>query len=100
MAIKFKEIRKYISKINRISICMEETLIYNNYRFIREVPESYDECYLYGIGMIDSEFEDEFSGMHSQDAGPDAEPGAVTRPYEFYKCIEIMLSKNPRADIE
>lgn len=99
MAIKFKDIRQYISKIDRVSICMQDTLIYNNYRYIREVPHSYDECYLYGIGMIESEFKDEFGGMHDQDAGPDAEAGAVERPYQFYSCIEIMLSRTSRDDI-
>lgn len=99
MAIKFKEIRKYISKIDRISICMKETLTYNNYRYIKEVPNSYDECYLYGIGMIESEFEGEFGGMHTQDAGPDSEAGGITKPYDFFYCIEIMLSKTPRTNI-
>lgn len=100
MAIKFKEIRQYISKIDRVSICMKETLTYNNYRYIKQVPHSYDECYLYGIGMIESEFEGEFGGMYDQDAGPDNEPGTVTNPHEFYPCIEVMLSKTPRDDIE
>lgn len=100
MSIKFKEIRPYISKIDRVSICMQETLSYNNYSCINQVPHSYDECYLYGIGMIESEFEVEFAGMHDQDAGPDTGAGNVARPYEFFQCIEIMLCKIPRDEIE
>ena len=55
--MKFKEIKKYISAIDRVSICMYETLRYENYRFIRRVPDKYDEYYVYGIGLIESEFE-------------------------------------------
>ena len=36
---------------------MRETLRYENYRFLRDVPDKYDEFYVYGIGMIDSEFD-------------------------------------------
>ena len=56
MNLKFKKLKKYISVIDRVSICMRETLRYENYRFLRDVPEKYDELYVYGIGMIDSEF--------------------------------------------
>jgi hypothetical protein len=74
--LKFGKLRRYISKIDRISICMHETLQYENYHLIREVPELYDDYYVYGFGMIESEFDDTLK-----------------------KCIEVMISKEPRNDI-
>lgn len=56
MAIKFKELRKYISRVVRLSICFEDGH-YDNYHLISDIPEGkYDDLYLYGIGMIDVEF--------------------------------------------
>ena len=54
--ITFRDIRPYISKIDRVSICNQDTLQYENYMFISDVPEKYDHMYLYGIGRIQSEF--------------------------------------------
>lgn len=75
--IRFGTIREYCSCIDRVSICMHETLQYENYPFIRDVPASYDELYLYGFGIIESEFPDEDR-------------------IRLKRCIEIMLSKEPR----
>ncbi len=68
--IQFKEIRTYCSVIDPVSICMIETLLYENYETILDVPETYDNKYLYGFGIIESEFD-----------------------HTFKKCIEIMLSE-------
>ena len=72
--ITFKEIKNYCSQIDKISICMMETLDYENYENIRKVPTTYDNYYLYGIGMIKSEFNGEYD----------------------VSCLEIMLSKKPK----
>lgn len=80
--IKFGEIREYISGIDKVSICMLETLNYSNYEFMEQVPLSYDEFYLYGIGMIMSEF------------GRDKDNNTILE-----HCIEIMLSEKPRSEI-
>lgn len=56
MAIKFKELRKYISRVCRLSICFEDGH-YDNYRLISDIPDGkYDDLYVYGIGMVDVEF--------------------------------------------
>lgn len=55
--IKFKDIRNLLSRIDKISICDKDSLQYNNYLNISEVPESCDELYVHGIGLIDSETE-------------------------------------------
>ena len=93
--MKFSELRKYISKIDRVSICMKDTLNYQNYQFINEVPDSYNDYYVYGIGRIQSEFPirealDEAVKMQikiSED---------VMEEIIYADCIEIMLSDEPR----
>lgn len=75
---KLEEIRKYISKSDRVSICMLETLNYSNYESIEEAPHSYDKFYVYGIGVIMSEFD---SGNLLED------------------CIEVMVSEKPRSEV-
>lgn len=77
--IRFGTIRKYCSRLDRISICMLETHQYENYQSIKDVPVGYDGFFLYGFGMINSEFPDEEG------------PGIRLK-----KCIEIMLSREPR----
>lgn len=71
--ILFGEIRKYCSVIDRVSICMKETLLYENYDCILDVPHSYDNQYLYGFGVVESEFDNTLK-----------------------KCMEIMLAEQPR----
>lgn len=78
--ITFGDIREYCSRIDRISICMKETLTYQNYRFMNQIPHVYDRYYVYGFGMIQSEFEDD---------------GSLT----FEHCIEFMLTEEPRDDL-
>ena len=46
--ITFKELRNYLS------IGMLETLCYENFLFMDDVPYAYDCYYVYGIGMIES----------------------------------------------
>ena len=56
MAIKFKEIRKYISRVVRLSICFDDGS-YDNYLLLSDIPEGmYDDMYVYGIGLTDVEF--------------------------------------------
>lgn len=71
--IKFGSIRKYCSIIDRVSICRKETLCYENYESINLVPDKYNDKFLYGIGIIESEFDDTIK-----------------------QCIEIMISDTPK----
>ena len=75
--IRFGEIREYCSCIDRVSICMKEILCYENFKYIRQVPDTYDELYLYSFGIILGEFPSE-NGL---------------RPLEWLGCLEFMLSK-------
>ena len=94
--MRFGELRKYISKIDRVSICMMETLEYKNFQFISQVPSSYDELYVYGIGRIQSEF----PAREARDAAFMAFDGKVPDDkldeIILAECIEIMLSEEPR----
>lgn len=91
MNIQFKEFKKYVSIIDRVSICMKETLQYDNYRYMRDVPEKYDDYYLSGVGLIESEFKIDESTLESELKGKDIGNG-----YYFAKCIEIVLCEVPR----
>ena len=56
MAIKFGELRKYISRVEKLSICFEDGH-YDNYVLLSDIPEGkYDELYIFGVGMVDVEF--------------------------------------------
>lgn len=77
---KFGEIRKYLDIVSYISICMKETLRYENFENSTKVPQSYDEYYVYGIGLIDELFPDRLN------------PGEE----RFQPCIEVLLSETPR----
>jgi len=89
--LKFKELRRYISYIDRLSICLKETSRYETYLFIRDVPETFDDYYVYGIGTNHCEFvtyTDYFNGIRDiESAG---------QRFDIEKCIEILLSKTPR----
>jgi len=56
MAIKFKEIKKYISRVVKVSICLDDGYYYD-YSLMSDIPEGkYDELFVFGIGMVDVEF--------------------------------------------
>ena len=56
MAIQFKEIRPYLARNVRISLCLEETYEYFNYLLKSDIPDKCDELYVYGVGTADVEF--------------------------------------------
>ena len=89
--LKFKELRRYISKIDRLSVCKKEDLSYDNYRYIDHVPASYDEYYVYGIGMIESEFPAEWICNPRE-----LEHGRLGENTVMASCLEIMVSKTPK----
>ena len=75
-----------------MSICDKDTLSYVNYQFISDVPESYDDLYLYGIGRIESEF----PANKAIDAAVKQGVDPASNEVIYAQCIEIMLSKEPR----
>lgn len=96
--MKFGEFRKYVSKIDRVSICMRESLSYENYQFIEMVPERYNEYYLYGVGGIQSEFPLSEVPELVRKLGQDKSQEELEQEIVYAECLEIMLSETPRVD--
>lgn len=86
--IKFRILRKYISQIDRLSICRKETLKYENYISIKDVPDTYDDLFVCGIGMIESEFYEVHEHIYAATGNRN---NLVILP-----CIEVMLSTQPK----
>lgn len=96
MAIKFKEIRRFLARNIRLSICFEDG-DYHNYLLISDIPSlEYDELYVYGVGMIVVEFSKD---IYSEPEEPNGEVSISMRNLTMQPAIEIVLSDKPR-DIE
>lgn len=92
MAIKFQEIKKYIARNERVSICFEDGY-YHDYLMIGDIPEGkYDDLYVYGIGMADVEFSKDIYTMPPQLEGIILS----TKDDRLEPAIEIVLYENPR----
>ncbi|MBD9303448.1 MAG: hypothetical protein EGS63_01390 [Lachnospira sp.] len=96
MAIKFKEIRRFLARNTRLSICFLDGQ-YHNYLLVSDIPASeYDELYVYGIGITDVEFS---LDIYSE---PDEISGEVNisgRNFTIQPALEIVLHDKLR-DIE
>ena len=97
MAIQFKEIRQYLARNVRLSICFEDGY-YHDYLMISDIPaEKYKDLYVYGIGMIDVEFsKDIYTSPQNLD---DTNSSIKIKECTFEPAIEVVLHKIPR-DIE
>lgn len=95
MAIQFKEIRQYLARNAKLSICFEDGY-YHNYLMISDIPaEKYKDLYVYGVGMIDVEFPMDIY------VSPKDLDGVITSTNDdtLEPAIEIVLHEAPR-DIE
>lgn len=95
MAIQFKEIRQYLARNVRLSICFEDGY-YHDYLMISDIPaEKYKDLYVYGVGMIDVEFSMDIY------VSPKDLDGVITSTKDdtIEPAIEIVLHEAPR-DIE
>ena len=95
MAIQFKEIRQYLARNARLSICFEDGY-YHDYLMISDIPaEKYKDLYVYGVGMIDVEFSMDIY------VSPKDLDGVITSTKDdtIEPAIEIVLHEAPR-DIE
>lgn len=96
MAIKFKEIRRFLARNVRLSICFLDGY-YHNYLLVSDIPSlEYDELYVYGVGMIDVEFS---MDIYSEPEEPNGEVSISMSNLTMQPAIEIVLSDKPR-DIE
>ena len=93
MAIKFKEIRRFLARNTRLSICFLDGY-YHNYLLVSDIPAlEYDELYVYGVGMIDVEFS---LDIYSEQDEINGEVNISGRDFTMQPAIEIVLSDNPR----
>ena len=95
MAIQFNELRQYLARNVRLSICFEDGY-YHNYLMISDIPaEKYKDLYVYGVGMIDVEFSMDIY------VSPKDLDGVITSTNDdtLEPAIEIVLHEAPR-DIE
>lgn len=96
MAIKFKEIRRFLARNIRLSICFLDGH-YHNYLLVSNILSSeYDEFYVYGVGMTDVEFS---LDIYSEPDEINGEVNIFGRNFTIQPAIEIVLSDRPR-DIE
>ena len=90
MAIGFKEIKKYIARNVRVSICFEDGY-YDDYLMISDIPEEkYDNLYVYGVGMVDVEFSRDVYSAPSQ------VEKVIVKDTGINPAIEIVVTKTPR----
>ena len=92
MAIQFKEIRQYLARNNRLSICFEDGY-YHDYLMISDIPvEKYKDLYVYGVGMVDVEFSRDIYVF------PKDLDGVITSTKDdtIEPAIEIVLHEAPR----
>lgn len=92
MAITFKELKAYISRIIPVSICFRDGH-YDNYTLISDVPTGrYDDLYVYGIGTIDVEFAKDVYIRPSVNM-----PEENSLKEFYFGCgLEIVLQEKPR----
>lgn len=92
MAIQFQEIRQYLARNVRLSICFDGGY-YHDYLMISDIPaEKYKDLYVFGIGMADVEFSmDIYTSPKDLDGVIMSSKDDTMEP-----AIEIVLEKSPR----
>lgn len=92
MAIKFEEVKRYLARNVRLSICFEDGH-YHDYLMVSDIPDSkYDRLYVYGIGMIDVEFSRDVYSKPQESQGV----MTATRDDTIEPAIEVVLYEAPR----
>ena len=92
MAIKFEELRKYIARNVRLSICFEDGY-YHDYLMMSDIPEQkYAGFYIYGVGMVDVEF---YRDVYTALPEPEGECWC-SKDDTMNPAMELMISEEPR----
>ena len=87
----FADLREYLQIGMNFSVAMREDWSAEFYTWKKDIPEKYNDLYIYGIGMEDVSKED----IHFKDMEYDR-----IKDTQAAKAITIVLSQNPREDIE
>lgn len=96
MAMQFKELKQYLSRVVRVSVCFEDGH-YENYTLPSDIPEGrYDEMYVYGVGMTDVEFPlDVYIKPPTEQAERDEVSDCFLGP-----GLEVVVWDRPRDDVD
>lgn len=89
--LRFADIRRYLQIGMNFSVVMREDWSAEFYTWKKDIPEKYNDLYIYGIGMEDVSKEDIYFKDMEYDRIKDTQTA---------KAITIVLSQNPREDIE
>ena len=87
----FKDLKPYLQIGRNFSIVNREDWSYKLYEYRRDIPDGYDDMFVYGIGMEN----------HPDETDENIINALETRKYDSYlnKRMVIVLSNKARADI-
>ena len=90
-ALLFKDLKPYLQTGRNFAVVNREDWSYEFYEYRNEIPDNYDEMFVYGIGMEDNPDETDTDILKSLEK----------RKYDSHlnKRMVIVLSKTARADI-
>ncbi len=90
-ALLFKDLKPYLQTGRNFAVVNREDWSYEFYEYRNEIPDNYDEMFVYGIGMEDNPDETDTDILKSLEK----------RKYGSHlnKRMVIVLSKTARADI-
>lgn len=92
--MKLEEILKFVSKIDRVSIHTIDDGLYYNYRFKRDVPTCWNDYYVYGFGMMESEEYEYWKDNANPEKIPlNRLPEGIKSEINLSQFLEIVISK-------
>ena len=88
----FKDLKPYLQIGRHFAVINREDWSYSLYEYRREIPEQYDEMFVYGIGMEN----------HFDESNKDIIKESGERKYDSFlnKRMVIVLANTARSDIE
>lgn len=87
----FADLREYLQIGINFSVVMREDWSAEFYTWKKDIPDQYDDLFVYGIGMEDVSKEDVYLKNMEYDRIKDTQAA---------KAITVVLAQNPREDIE
>jgi hypothetical protein len=91
--LRFRDLRGYLQTGMHFSIVIREDWSAEYYQWRRDIPEAYDDLYVYGIGM------EALSKEHIQEIFGNVGHVGMNDTSLMQQMV-IVLTKEPRADVE
>lgn len=95
MPIRFKELKQYLSRNVRVSVCFKDGY-YENYTLPSDMPGRYDEMYGYGVGMTDAEFP---LDVYAKPSMKQSEQAKISACF-LGPGLEAVVWEHPRSDVD